>query len=198
MKPFVFAVSDGGSEILKVAASASWTGGASALLLPRRLGPVGRVGLTGADVDPGEHSVAKAMEEHTLLFAMNSEPLPNIHGGPLRLVVPGWPASASHKWLTRITLRDKEHDGQGMTGRYYGMPEQPLIPGSKGDGVKFKILESTPIRAATTSPANGTQMPAGARGLKLCGVAWGGTCPSSAPTSRSTAARPGSRPSSRR
>ena len=47
---------------------------------------------------------------------MNGQPLENIHGGPLRLVHPGWPGSASHKWLSKITLRDKVHDGQGMLG----------------------------------------------------------------------------------
>jgi sulfite oxidase len=140
---------------------------------------------TGADLhltmDPKKQSlsrgmpVAKAMEEHNLLvFAMNGEPLPNIHGGPLRLVVPGWPASLSHKWLTKITLRDKEHDGQGMTGHSYRLPEKPLVPGSTGEGVPFKILESMPVRAVTTSPANGTRMPAGAHDLKLRGAAWGG------------------------
>ena len=122
--------------------------------------------------------VAKAMEEHNLLvFAMNGEPLPNIHGGPLRLVVPGWPGSLSHKWLTRITLRDREHDGQGMTGHSYRLPERPLVPGSKGDGVPFRILESMPVRAVTTSPANGTRLPAGAHDLDLRGAAWGGDVP---------------------
>ena len=34
--------------------------------------------------------IAKAMEQHSLVvFAMNGEPLPNIHGGPVRLVDPG-------------------------------------------------------------------------------------------------------------
>lgn len=122
--------------------------------------------------------VAKAMDEHNLLvFAMNGEPLPNVHGGPLRLVVPGWPGSLSHKWLTKITLRDREHDGQGMTGHSYRLPEKPMVPGSKGDGVAFRILESMPIRAVTTSPANGARMPAGAHDLKLRGAAWGGDVP---------------------
>jgi sulfite oxidase len=58
----------------------------------------------------------KAMDPNTLIvWAMNGKPLPNIHGGPVRLVVPGWAGSASQKWLTRITIRDKEHDGPGMT-----------------------------------------------------------------------------------
>jgi DMSO/TMAO reductase YedYZ molybdopterin-dependent catalytic subunit len=34
-----------------------------------------------------------------------------VHGGPLRLIYPGWAGSASHKWLTRIWIRDREHDG---------------------------------------------------------------------------------------
>ena len=51
--------------------------------------------------------IPKAMEEHSLMvWAMNGEPLPNIHGGPVRLVVPGWPGSLSHKWLKKITIRD--------------------------------------------------------------------------------------------
>ncbi|WP_246390774.1 sulfite oxidase [Methylorubrum rhodinum] len=122
--------------------------------------------------------IAKAMDAHNLLvFAMNGEPLPNIHGGPLRLLVPGWPGSLSHKWLTRITLRDREHDGQGMTGHSYRLPERPLVPGSKGDGVPFRILESMPVRAVTTSPANGTRLPTGAHDLDLRGAAWGGDIP---------------------
>ena len=28
---------------------------------------------------------------------MNGKPLPNIHGGPVRLIVPGWAGSASQK-----------------------------------------------------------------------------------------------------
>ncbi len=51
--------------------------------------------------------IAKAMDPETMIvWAMNGQPLSNIHGAPVRLVVPGWPGSASQKWLTKITIRD--------------------------------------------------------------------------------------------
>jgi DMSO/TMAO reductase YedYZ molybdopterin-dependent catalytic subunit len=119
--------------------------------------------------------IAKALEEHGLLvFAMNGEPLPHIHGGPVRLVIPGWPGSASHKWLTRIWVRDREHDGQGMGGTSYRVPIRPMIPGGEADPKNFRILESMPLRSIVTSPANGTELPAGTRELSLRGAAWNG------------------------
>jgi DMSO/TMAO reductase YedYZ molybdopterin-dependent catalytic subunit len=119
--------------------------------------------------------VAKAMEEHGLIvFAMNGEPLPHIHGGPVRLVIPGWPGSLSHKWLTKVTIRDREHDGQGMTGTSYRVPNRPMIPGGKADEKDFRILESMPVRSIVTSPANGGRLPAGAREVTVRGAAWAG------------------------
>jgi DMSO/TMAO reductase YedYZ molybdopterin-dependent catalytic subunit len=119
--------------------------------------------------------IAKAMDPHTLLvWAMNGEPLPNIHGGPLRLVIPGWPGSASHKWLSRIWVRDKVHDGQGMLGTSYRVAIKPMVPGSKADDSNFKILESMPVRSIVTTPANGTKLAAGTREVKLRGAAWDG------------------------
>ena len=117
----------------------------------------------------------KAMEEHNLLvFAMNGEPLSNVHGGPLRLLVPGWPGSLSHKWVTRISLRDREHDGQGMTGTSYRVPTKPMVPGGKPDEKDFRILESMPVRSITTSPMNGTRLPSGTREIPVRGAAWAG------------------------
>ena len=119
--------------------------------------------------------IEKALEEHSMLvWAMNGEPLPHIHGGPLRLMIPGWPGSASHKWVKRIVLRDVEHDGPGMTGTSYRVPATPMVPGSEPDGVEFVILESMPVRSIISSPENGTQFPAGTRSLSLRGAAWGG------------------------
>ncbi|HEY8383935.1 MAG TPA: sulfite oxidase [Microvirga sp.] len=119
--------------------------------------------------------LAKAMEEHTLLvWAMNGEPLPHLHGGPLRLVVPGWPGSLSHKWLNRIWIRDREHDGPGMTGTSYRVPSEPIPPGSDGAGVPFRILESMPVRSIVTAPADGARLPSGTRSVAVRGAAWAG------------------------
>jgi sulfite oxidase len=139
----------------------------------------------GADPDKhGSHEkqamsrgvpIAKALEEHTLLvWAMNGEPLPFIHGGPLRLVVPGWPGSLSQKWLKRIWIRDREHDGPGMTGLSYRLPVRPLAPGSDGQGVETRILESMPVRSIVTAPADGSRYPAGTRSIAVRGAAWAG------------------------
>jgi len=119
--------------------------------------------------------IAKAMEPQTMLvWAMNGKPLDNVHGGPLRLFVPGWAGSASHKWLTKITIREKEHDGPGMTGTSYRVTINPMVPGGKADPKNMRILESMPVRSIITSPSNGTKLAAGTRELKLRGASWAG------------------------
>jgi DMSO/TMAO reductase YedYZ molybdopterin-dependent catalytic subunit len=119
--------------------------------------------------------IAKAMDPNSMIvWAMNGQPLPNIHGGPVRLIYPGWAGSTSHKWVTKITIRDKEHDGPGMTEFSYRTPIKPMIPGDKGDPKNMKILESMPVRSIITSPGNGGKLPAGTRDLELRGAAWAG------------------------
>jgi sulfite oxidase len=117
----------------------------------------------------------KAMDPTNLLvWAMNGKPLESVHGAPLRLLVPGWPGSVSHKWLTGITLRDKVHDGPGMTGTTDRVAIKPMLPGGKVDEANLKILESMPVRSIVTSPANGTRLGAGTKEIKLRGAAWAG------------------------
>lgn len=119
--------------------------------------------------------IKKAMDPNSLLvYAMNGQPLPHIHGGPVRLLIPGWPGSASHKWLSRVSLRDQVHDGQGMLGTSYRVPIKPMLPGGKVDEANFRILESMPVRGIITYPANSTRLPAGTNELKLRGAAWAG------------------------
>jgi DMSO/TMAO reductase YedYZ molybdopterin-dependent catalytic subunit len=117
----------------------------------------------------------KAMDETSLIvLEMNGEPLPQIHGGPVRLLFPGWSGSASQKWLTRIWIRDREHDGQGMRGTSYRVPTAPIVPGSPSKGEGYRVLESMPVRSIVTSPADGTRLPAGTREIAARGHAWAG------------------------
>ena len=119
--------------------------------------------------------IKKLLDGNNLIvWAMNGQPLTNIHGSPVRLVIPGWPGSVSSKWFTRIWLRDREHDGQGMGQFSYRVAIKPMVPGDKADPKNFKDLESMPVRSLITSPANGTKLPAGTKEIKLRGAAWAG------------------------
>jgi sulfite oxidase len=120
--------------------------------------------------------IEKALEPHTMIvWAMNGQPLPHIHGGPLRLIVPGWPGSLSSKWLTRVLVRKEPHDGQGMGGTSYRVPTVPIVPGSNVDGkTNFTDMTSMPTRSIITAPANGARLAAGSRQLPIRGAAWAG------------------------
>ena len=119
--------------------------------------------------------IKKLMDENNLIvWAMNGQPLSNIHGFPVRLVVAGWPGSLSAKWLNRIWIRDKEHDGPGMGATSYRVAIKPMVPGDKPDEKNFKDMESMPVRSIITNPANGAKLAAGTREVKLRGAAWAG------------------------
>ena len=131
--------------------------------------------------DASKHAIsrgnplAKSLDPHSMIvWAMNGQNLTTIHGGPVRLIVPGWPGSLSTKWLNRVVVRATPHDGQGMGGTSYRVPVTPIVPGSNNDGKTFRDLESMPVRGIITNPANGTRLPAGTRDLALRGAAWDG------------------------
>ena len=64
---------------------------------------------------PLEH----ALEDDVLLaWAMNDEPLNEMHGAPVRLVVPGWFGIAWVKWLTRVDVLDRRFMGRWMAREY--------------------------------------------------------------------------------
>ncbi|MGP0565453.1 MULTISPECIES: sulfite oxidase [unclassified Nitrospina] len=116
--------------------------------------------------------IAKAMDEHTLVaWAMNDEPLPLLHGFPLRLVTPGWPGSTSPKWLKRIWVRDRVHDGQKMD--HYRVPRYPVKPGTPVPEEDMEIIESMPVKSLITHPQTGIEIQKG-QPLFVRGHAWAG------------------------
>jgi DMSO/TMAO reductase YedYZ molybdopterin-dependent catalytic subunit len=119
--------------------------------------------------------IKKLMDENNLIvFAMNGQPLSHIHGGPVRLMIPGWPGSVSSKWFNRLWVRDKYHDGPGMGATSYRVAIKPMVPGDKPVDGNFRDLESMPVRSIITSPGNGTKLGKDTRELKLRGAAWAG------------------------
>jgi DMSO/TMAO reductase YedYZ molybdopterin-dependent catalytic subunit len=121
--------------------------------------------------------LAKALAPETLVaFAMNGEPLPLLHGGPLRIVAPGYPGSAWQKWLARISVRDREHDGEKMSGTDYRLPERTLAPGDPIDPSDFTVITDMPVRSLITCPQDGFFVPAGAS-IDVRGFAWSGHTP---------------------
>lgn len=130
--------------------------------------------------DPGKEPISrgapmlKAMQEETLLaFKMNNEDIPLAHGYPLRLIAGGWPASVSGKWINRISIRNKVHDGTKMTGTAYRVPCNPVAPGEKVKDEDMCIIESMPVKSLITYPKTGAIISKGKK-LDIRGHAWAG------------------------
>jgi DMSO/TMAO reductase YedYZ molybdopterin-dependent catalytic subunit len=105
------------------------------------------------------------MEPHTIIaLELNGRPVPHLHGGPARLIVPGWVGSASIKWLTEITLAQKEWDGPFMARSY----RSPRVDDPK----ESYSLTSLECKSFVVHPADGVQLTAGTQTVH--GFAWAG------------------------
>jgi DMSO/TMAO reductase YedYZ molybdopterin-dependent catalytic subunit len=118
--------------------------------------------------------IEKALEDETLLaFQLNGKDIPEIHGYPLRLVIGGWPASVSGKWLTKLVVRDKVHDGAKMESPSYRVPCEPVAPGEDVSNDKMCIIESMPVKSIITYPKTGAIVKPGQE-FEIRGHAWAG------------------------
>ncbi|MBO0593842.1 sulfite oxidase [Cellulophaga sp. E16_2] len=118
--------------------------------------------------------IAKALQEETILaFKMNGKDIPVVHGYPLRLIAGGYPASASGKWLNRISVRNIVHDGEKMTGSSYKVPKNPVAPGTTVKEEDMRIIESMPVKSLVTYPKSGATLSINKQ-LTIRGHAWAG------------------------
>lgn len=120
--------------------------------------------------------IKKALEDETLIaWAVNGQDIPSIHGHPLRLVVGGWAASVSGKWLHTISVRNTVHDGAKMEPTSYRVPRFPIEPGEKiaETNENFRIIESMPVKSVITYPKSGAMIDSGKK-LSLRGHSWAG------------------------
>lgn len=123
-------------------------------------------------IDPNtvlvERSVPVAAVEHALLaWEINGEPLPLAHGGPLRLVVPGYLGVNNVKYLKRLAFT-KEQSPANIQQKSYRF--SPI--GVSGTPEYESIWESPP-KSWINSPSDPDQsVPAGR--VMISGVAMGG------------------------
>jgi sulfite oxidase len=138
------------------------------------------VHLRGYDLSPNATTPAfvrsipidRAMDPTTLLaFKMNDEPLPLQHGGPVRLVVPGWTGNHWMKWLSHLELAEREAEGFYMD-EVYRVPAHPVAPGEEEADPGIPVT-TNPIKSIITRPLDGSRLETGAHlisGIALTGI----------------------------
>jgi sulfite oxidase len=159
--------------------TATWTGVALAdvLALAGPLPEATHVGFCGADlsaeVQPAERfggsiPLDKALRPEVLLaWTMNGEPLPPVHGAPLRVIVPGYIGARSVKWLERIEVRSRPWQGYFQHVVYRLLPED----GTPGPGAGMP-LGAVALNSDVLSPADGASIapgPVEVRGYAFAG-----------------------------
>jgi sulfane dehydrogenase subunit SoxC len=105
----------------------------------------------------------KALDDCLLVYAANGEALRPAHGYPVRLLVPGWEANISVKWLRRIEIADEPGMFKDETAKY----TDPL----KGDKARqFSFVADA--KSIITSPAHPEVLTKGF--WPISGIAWSG------------------------
>jgi DMSO/TMAO reductase YedYZ molybdopterin-dependent catalytic subunit len=135
--------------------------------------------LDGADVGMGRAPdfirnvpIDKALHPDTLLaYEMNGEALPVAHGFPLRAIIPGWEGAYSMKWLTRIQVADREHDGAFVQSGYR-YPNRPVPPGTAVAPSNSTPLTGLVVKSLITSPETDASIQVGR--VTIAGFAWAG------------------------
>ena len=109
--------------------------------------------------------IEKALQDTMLALRMGGSPLPRLHGGPARIIVPGWFGMASTKWVTRIRAEATPSDNHWM-GRGYHY----VYPGE--DPASAPPVQEMKVKSIITWPLEGSRIPGGS--VHFAGFAWGG------------------------
>ncbi len=108
----------------------------------------------------------KALHSDTIIaYEYNQKPIPFKHGYPLRLIVPGWYAMASVKWIQQIIVTDSKFDGPFQSMEYVYYPYKD----SNHDSAPVTIMN---VNSTIQKPHNGQILDSGKHMIK--GIAWTG------------------------
>lgn len=103
-----------------------------------------------------------------LAWELNGAPIPLAHGGPLRLIVPGYSGVNNVKYVKQLAFTATESDARIMSHGYRVTP-----PGGKAEPNQPSVLEMS-VKSWINSPnGDGAALTAGP--VQIHGVAFGGT-----------------------
>jgi DMSO/TMAO reductase YedYZ molybdopterin-dependent catalytic subunit len=135
--------------------------------------------IDGADTGAGDTPdfirslpMKKALDPSTILaLRMNGQPIPEIHGYPARIIVPGWCGSNSVKWVTRLSPAAESHAGFFMKSAYR-FPKTPVAPGGAAPASDLEPIGAMPVKSTITSPEDRATLTVGPQTVR--GFAWAG------------------------
>ena len=95
----------------------------------------------------GSIPLAKALGPEVILaYEMNGEPLPSVHGFPLRAIVPGYIGARSVKWLAHITVQNEPSQNYFQSHAYRLFPPHTRPETVKWeDGVMLSEMNVTSV-----------------------------------------------------
>jgi sulfane dehydrogenase subunit SoxC len=147
-----------------------WTGVPLSVLLNEVGVQKGGTWLVSEGADPGKFShtlpLAKAMEDVLVAYGQNGEPLRVEQGYPIRLLVPGWEAPFSVKYLRHVKLVDQPYHAWNEAMNH--SVARPDI-GGKARWYHYQFGPKSVI----TRPSAGLKMP-GRGYVQITGLAWSG------------------------
>lgn len=146
-------------------ACAEWIGAPLALVLERA--GVKATALQAECVSGGAEpfvrgvEVAKLLDDAMLAYAVNGRPIPAAHGGPVRLVVPGWGGVNWVKWIAHMRLISHESPSEQNQDHYVLYDD---------DGRAVGKVRELQVKSIITGPTAGATL---ARGpVAVRGWAW--------------------------
>ncbi|MEO8432982.1 MAG: sulfite oxidase [Acidobacteriota bacterium] len=124
-------------------------------------------------VPPFHRSVEldKVLADGIVADEMNGEPLPSAHGGPARLVVPGWAGDHWMKWLERLSPQPDPQTGFYMDTAYR-YPKEPGAPGVAVPAAEMRPVTEIFVKSCFTDAPARTRagVPVVVRGFAFSGA----------------------------
>jgi len=162
---------------------ATWTGFPMSAVI-EQLGDAGpRILVSGTDpAGPSATSARGAswifsrqdLERAVLAMQMNDAPLPADHGGPVRLVVPGWYGCACIKWVDRIERVADDAPATSQMLEFAARTHQAPTAKLAREFVPATIdTAAMPVRVEKWRVDGRLE-------YRITGIVWGGTTPTSA------------------